>query len=79
MLLLIVLFFFGITNYYLSNKNININNYNRTNIEKVQKKKILDLPVLASDTNNVIEFNNTIVNDIKNEKKRSFWDLLKIK
>ena len=79
MLLLIVFFVFGITNYYLSNKNININNYNRTNIEKVQKKKILDLPVLASDTNNVIEFNNTIVNDIKNEKKRSFWDLLKIK
>ncbi len=79
MLLLIVLFFFGITNYYLSNKNININNYNRTNIEKIQKKKILDLPVLVSDTNNVIEFNNSIVNDIKNEKKRSFWDLLKIK
>ena len=79
MLLLIVFFVFGITNYYLSNKNININNYNRTNIEKVQKKKILDLPVLSSDTNNVIEFNNTIVNDIKNEKKRSFWDLLKIK
>ena len=78
MLLLIVLFVFGITNYYLSNKNININNYNRTNIEKIQKKKILDLPVLVSDTNNVIEFNNSIVNDIKNEKKRSFWDLLKI-
>ena len=28
MLLLIVLFVFGITNYYLSNKNININNRN---------------------------------------------------
>ena len=77
MLLLIVLFVFGITNYYLSNKNININNYNRTNIEKIQKKKILDLPVLVSDTNNVIEFNNSIVNDIKNEKKKKFLGFIK--
>ena len=76
-LLLIVLFVFGITNYYLSNKNININNYNRTNIEKIQKKKILDLPVLVSDTNNVIEFNNSIVNDIKNEKKKKFLGFIK--
>ena len=32
-----------------------------------------------SDTNNVIEFNDKIENEINSEKTRSFWDLLKTK
>ena len=42
------------------------------------KEKISDLPVLLNDTNNIIEFNNSLEENT-NEKKRSFWDLLKYK
>ena len=43
------------------------------------KEKLNNLPVLSNDTNDVIEFNNSFENEINDEKKRSFWDLLKNK
>ena len=69
------MFFFTIYNYYSSNKNINSKIYNRSNADQILKEKIKDLPVLLNDTDNVIEFNNSLDNKIINEKKRSFWDL----
>ena len=57
---------------------MNIKNYNRLNINEILKEKINDLPKLSSDTDNVIVFNNSIENST-NEKKRSFWELLKDK
>ena len=77
MFLLIIIFIFSIYNYYSSNKNIDAKNYNRKNIDQILKEKIFDLPVLKNDTNNVIEFNNSLKDDIEENKKRSFWDLLK--
>ena len=77
MFLLIIIFIFSIYNYYSSNKNIDAKNYNRKNIDRILKEKIFDLPVLKNDTNNVIEFNNSLKDDIEENKKRSFWDLLK--
>ena len=77
MFLLIVFFILSIYNYYSSNKNIDVKNYNRKNIDQILKEKIIDLPVLKNDTDNVIEFNNSLKDDIKENKKRSFWDLLK--
>ena len=56
-----------------------LKSYNRSNIDEILEEKIVDLPILLNDTNNVIEFNDSFENDIKNEKKRSFWNLLKIK
>tara|TARA_Y100000768_G_C23917187_1_gene652965 strand:- start:644 stop:907 length:264 start_codon:yes stop_codon:yes gene_type:complete len=80
LLLLSVLFFiFGIFKYYSSNKNINIKNHNRSNIDEILKGKIKDLPILINDTNNVIEFNDSFELEINEGKKRSFWDLLKKK
>ena len=79
MLLLIMIFIFIVFNHYSSNKNINIKKYNRLNIDEILKKKIIDLPTLSTDTDNVIEFNNSINNGINGEKKRSFWDLIKSK
>ena len=67
MFLLIIIFIFSIYNYYSSNKNI----------DRILKEKIFDLPVLKNDTNNVIEFNNSLKDGIEDNKKRSFWDLLK--
>ena len=76
MILSIIFFVVLIFKYYFSNKNMQEKNYNRQNIDEIIKEKISDLPVLLNDTNNVIEFNNSIEENI-NEKKRSFWNLLK--
>ena len=76
MFLLIIIFILSIYNYYSSNKNIDAKNYNRKNIDRILKEKIFDLPVLKNDTNNVIEFNNSLKDDIEENKKRSFWNLL---
>lgn len=77
MILFVVLFFLSIIRYYSSNKNIDEKNFNRLNIDQILKKKISNLPVLVNDTNNVIEFNNSLESDKNNEKERSFWNLLK--
>ena len=77
MLLLIIFFIFTIYKYYSSNKNISDKNFNRLNIDKILKEKIQNLPILINDTKNVIEFNDTFDEEIKNDKKRNFWDLLK--
>ena len=77
MFLIIIIFILSIYNYYSSNKNVDAKNYNRKNIDQILKEKIFDLPVLKNDTNNVIEFNNSLKDDIEENKKRSFWNLLK--
>ncbi len=79
MFLIIITFTFTIYKYYSSNKNINIKDYNRSNIDQILKNKISNLPVLENDTENVIEFNNSLESEINDTKKRSFWDLIKNK
>ena len=76
MILLVISFVISIFKYYSSKKNMTEKNYNRNNINELLKEKILDLPIFLNDTNDIIEFNNSI-EDKNNEKKRSFWDLLK--
>ena len=76
---LIILFILSIFNYYISSKNIDFKDFNRSNIDQILKKKISNLPILTNDTNNVIEFNDSFDNEKDDQKKRSFWDLLKIK
>lgn len=76
--LILVIIFFGITfKYYSSNKNIKNKEFNRNNIDQILNDKISNLPILKNDTNNVIEFNDGFSNEIKNDKPRSFWNLLK--
>ena len=77
MLLLAIIFILSIYSYYSSNKNVDAKNYNRENIDRILKEKIIDLPLLKNDTNNVIEFNNSLKNDTEENNKRNFWDLLK--
>ena len=72
-------FILFIYNYYSSNKNINTKSFNRLNVDQLLKEKISELPVLDNDTANVIEFNDSIETEFDNEKKRSFWNLLKNK
>jgi cytochrome c1 len=77
--LLILIFFFYTYKYYSSNKNLKEKHYNRKNINQIINNKITDLPVLLNDTDNIIEFNNSINEDKYNKKPRSFWNLLKSK
>ena len=57
-------------------KNVSLN---RSNIDHIIKNKILDIPILLSDTNRVIEFNSSFLKELENDKPRSFWKLLKFK
>tara|TARA_Y100000768_G_scaffold295022_1_gene228868 strand:- start:2366 stop:2629 length:264 start_codon:yes stop_codon:yes gene_type:complete len=76
----LVIIFFGSTyKYYSSNKNIKNKEFNRSNIDEILNKKISNLPILMNDTDNVIKFNDGFSNEIKNDKPRSFWNLLKPK
>ena len=70
MFILIIIFILSIFKYYLSDKNIVIKKTNRTNMDEILKQKIVDLPVLSNDTNNVIEFNDSFENEI-NEISRA--------
>ena len=74
---LVIIFFFITFNFYSSKKNIETKYFNRNNIDEIINKKIKNLPVLKNDTNNIIEFNDGFSDKIKNEKPRSFWNLLK--
>ena len=74
---LIFSFFFITYDYYSSNKNIELKNFNRNNIDEIINKKISNLPILDNDTNNVIVFNDGFSNELNNNKPRSFWKLIK--
>ena len=78
-LLLVLTFFLATYKYYSSNKNTQIKNFNRNNINDIMNSKVSNLPILKNDTSDVIEFNDGFTNEIKHEKSRSFWDLLKSK
>ena len=76
-LLGVLIFFFLTYKYYSSNKNIEAKDFNRSNINEIINTKVSNLPVLNNDTSDVIEFNDGFSNKIKNDKPRSFWNLLK--
>ena len=77
--ILILIFFFNIYRFYSSNKNLVSKDFNRNNIDQIINTKISNLPILRNDTDYVIEFNDGFSNEIKNDKIRSFWNLLKFK
>ena len=74
--ILILFFFFNIYSFYSSKKNVELKKFNRSNINQIINTKISNLPILKNDTDNIIEFNDGF-NEIKNDKPRSFWNLLK--
>ncbi len=76
-LFVFIIFFASTYKYYSSNKNIEVKEFNRNNINEILNNKISNLPILNNDTNNVIEFNDGYSNEIKNKNPRSFWKLLK--
>tara|TARA_A100001011_G_C14303127_1_gene841791 strand:+ start:444 stop:707 length:264 start_codon:yes stop_codon:yes gene_type:complete len=79
LLILFFSFFFITYKYYSSNKNIKNINMKRLTIEEMLKDRTLNLPVLENNTKKVVEFNSSFSEEIKDNQKRNFWDLLKIK
>jgi hypothetical protein len=78
-IIIVSTFFFKILSYYFSNSNIKYINFNRSNIESILENKISNIPILKDDTYNIIEFNSSLSEEIKNNEPRSFWNLLKSK
>ena len=74
---LTIFLIFIIYKYYSSQKDTNIKIYDRSHIEQILKEKNIRLPILSNDTDNVIEFNNSLEDQLNDKKKRSFWELLK--
>jgi hypothetical protein len=74
---IVIVFFFNTFKYYSSDRNIEAKVFNRNNIDQIIKTKVSNLQILDNDTNNVIEFNDGSPNEIENDKRRSFWNLLK--
>lgn len=77
--IIIILFFFSIFKFYSSNNNVKKVNLNRNNIEDILKTKITNIPILENNTNDIIEFNSSFSEEIKNDKPRNFWNLFKVK
>ena len=77
-LFFILFFLFFTFKYYSSQNNIDAKEFNRKNIDEIINQKILDLPILENNTDNVIQFNDGYSNEIKDEKSK-FLELIKIK
>ena len=75
-LVLILIFFYTVINKYMSEENKKKIVLNRLNLMKNIETKIDNLPILRSDTENIIEYNNDY-NFENSIKKRSFWNLIK--
>tara|TARA_B100001123_G_C15152781_1_gene964180 strand:+ start:682 stop:948 length:267 start_codon:yes stop_codon:yes gene_type:complete len=74
-LIIVFLFIFFTTKYYFSDKN---KKYSYRSIQMLEDKiesYITNLPLLESDTDNIIEYVENNLN--QNKKTYHFWDLLK--
>ena len=74
---IIILFFYIVSVEYLSEKNKQKINKNRSNINQILIDNKKNLPILENDTSNVIHFNSD--DNKKDRTKRKFWDLIKVK
>ena len=72
----VILFFFNTHRYYSSDKNIKSINQNRSNTDIILKSKISNIPILKNDTDNIIEFNSSVIYGINGANSLS--NVLKI-
>jgi len=75
---LLTIFFaiFFVTKFYLSENNIKLSNKVMLQHQNILDKKLINLPLIKDDTNDIIEYTSEI-EDFKNKKQRKFWDLFK--
>ena len=72
-LLVIFLFFFFISKYYFSDKNKKKSFRSFKSIDQNIEKHLTNLPILKSDTENIIDYVENNTN--QNKKKYHFWKL----
>ena len=77
MIISICLFIFFVITEYLSDKNKKLINLNRLNIDQGINEESMNLPILKSDTDNVIEFNEGYNQKNNTKPQRKFWKLFK--
>ena len=75
-LLVIFFFIFFVIKFYLSEDNIKWSNKVIFQYQNILDKKLIGLPIVKDDTNDIIEYTDEI-EDFKNKKQRKFWDLFK--
>ena len=75
MIISICLFIFFVITEYLSDKNKKLINLNRLNIDQGINEESMNLPILKSDTDNVIEFNEGYNQKNNTKPQRKFWKL----
>ncbi len=73
--LIIILFIFFSIKYYISDENKKKTFRNLNLIDKNVSAHELKLPIIANDTEDIVNYLNN--EESKNKKKYSFWDLLK--
>ena len=77
MIISICLFIFFVITEYLSDKNKKLINLNRLNIDQGINEESMNLTILKSDTDNVIEFNAEYNQKNNTKPQRKFWKLFK--
>ena len=74
-----IFFVILISNFYFSEKNIILVNKSKSFDSKNTFNKLQNLPLLKSDTSDIIEYKSDLEIYKKNKKKYTFWDLIKEK
>jgi len=75
--IIFTIFSLSILYYYFSDKNIINTNKSRTNYKINMRQNFEDIPLLKSDTIDIIEYSSDVEKYKKNKKKYKFFDLLK--
>ena len=75
-LVLTMLFIFAIASFYFSEKNKNLIIKSRIYYEDKLNADSANLPLLESDTKNIIKYKNYIEEFKNKKKKRKFWELI---
>ena len=73
-----ILFFILISSFYFSEENIKKINKSRLFL-LTKEENNFDLPVLSSDTNNIIIYSNEVENYKNKKRKYNFFELIKKK
>ena len=71
-----ILFIFMTASFYLSEKNKNLIIKSRIYFDDKLNSDLQNLPLLESDTEDVIEYKNYIEEFKNKKKKRKFWELI---
>ena len=74
-LLFFFTFFIIVTKYYFSDENIKFTNKSRSSYSVTLNKDKDNLPLLKSDTNNIIVYKNDL-EEFKKKRKKRFWEKL---